>query len=33
MQPKSSTSINAFKQNYCNFIKKGYAGLDSFPIL
>lgn len=29
---RSSTSINAFKQNLCNFIKQGYAGLDSFPI-
>ena len=27
---RSSTSINAFKQNYCNFIKQGYAGLDSW---
>ena len=26
---RSSTSVNAFKQNYCNFIKQGYAGLDS----
>ena len=29
---RSSTSINAFKQNLCDFIKQGYAGLDSFPI-
>ena len=29
---RSSTSINSFEQNYCNFIKEGYAGLDSFPI-
>ena len=29
---RSSTSIKAFKQNYCNFIKEGYADLDSFPI-
>ena len=28
---RSSTSINAFKQNYCNFIKNGYAGFN-FPI-
>ena len=28
---RSSTSINAFKQNFCNFLKQGYAGLDSFP--
>ena len=25
---RSSTSVNAFKHNYCNFIKDGYAGLD-----
>ena len=29
---RSSTSINAFKQNLCTFIKQGYADLDSFPI-
>ena len=29
---RSSTSINAFERNYCNFIKEGYAGLDSSPI-
>mgnify|MGYP006862618620 CR=1 FL=1 len=29
---RSSTSINAFKQNLCNFIKQGYADLDSFHI-
>ena len=29
---RSSTSIKAFKQSYCNFIKEGYADLDSFPI-
>ena len=31
---RSSTSINAFKQTFFNFIKEGYAGhgLDSFSI-
>ena len=29
---RSSTSVNAFKQNYGNFIKEGYAGLNSFPV-
>ena len=28
---RSSTSITAFKQNYCNFIKDGYAGFITFP--
>ena len=29
---RSSTSVNAFKQNYVNFIKEGYAGLNGFPV-
>ena len=29
---ESISSIDAFKQNYCNLIKEGYAGLNSFPI-
>ena len=29
---RSSMRITAFEQNYGNFIKEGYAGLDSFPI-
>ncbi len=27
---RTSTSIKAFKHNYSNFIKEGYADLDSF---
>ena len=30
---RSYARIYAFKQNYCDFIKEGYAGLDSFPII
>ena len=29
---RCSTSTNAFKKNYRNYIKEGYAGIDRFPI-
>ena len=29
---RCSTSINAFKKNYRNYTKEGYASIDRFPI-